>query len=119
VFLLAVIATLTVSFTASTSVPPSRAGRSAVPGAVSQATPAGCSTLGLTTLVRGSGTFSTTESHALVLGSAGIDTISATGAENCILAGAGKDRVTSTATSVCIIGPTTGSTYTNCTKKSG
>jgi signal peptidase I len=119
VFLLAVIATLTVSFTASTSVPPSSAGRSVVPGAVSQATPAGCSALALTTLVRGSGTFSTNESHALVLGSAGVDTISAPGTFNCIIGGAGKDKVTSTSSSVCIIGPTTGSTYTNCVKKTG
>jgi hypothetical protein len=53
----------------------------------------------------------------LILGSPGIDTINATGTFNCIVAGGGKDKVTSTTSSVCIIGPTTGSTYTNCTKR--
>jgi hypothetical protein len=89
------------------------------PGAVSQATPAGCSTLALTKLVRGSGTFASSESHALILGSAGVDTISATGASNCVVGGGGKDIVTSTSTSVCLKGPTALASYRNCTVKTG
>ncbi len=119
VFLLAVITTLTVSFTASTSVPPSRVGRSVQALLISQQTPAGCSSLAIDKLVRGSGTFSSTESHALILGSAGVDTISATGAFNCIIGGAGKDNVTGTSSSVCIKGPTASAAYKVCTIKTG
>jgi signal peptidase I len=114
---LAVLTTLTLSFTASTNVPASRVGASVQPGQVMQAAPANCSSLALTTLVRGTGTFSNSASHALVLGSAGVDRITSTGQYNCIVGGGGKDTVNAKSTDVCIIGPTAGTTYNVCSKK--
>ena len=116
-FVLAVATTLTMSFTASTKVPPSNAGLDFIGGAVDQGAPAGCSSLGLTTLVTGQGTFSSSASHALILGSAGVDTINSTGQSNCIIGGGGRDRVTGKSTSVCITGPDSRATYTTCIKK--
>ena len=117
---IAVAATLTVSFTASTTVPASRAGRSVQTRLYSQEAPAGCSTVaaGLTSLVRNSGTFSNSTSNALILGSAGVDRITDTGNNNCVVGGGGKDNVTARSTSVCIIGPTGGTSYSGCTKRS-
>ena len=119
VVVVGVVATLTLSFTAGVSVPTSRVGTSVQGGAVTQASPAGCSTLPLVSLVlvSGSGTFTTSTSNALILGRSGVDTIHATGSRNCIVGGGGRDVVQSTSTSTCIIGPTTGATYSSCTKK--
>src|ERR1700722_10726148 len=74
VVLLVTIA-LATSFTASTNVPVSHAGTSAQARLIMQLAPAGCSSLSLTGLVQGSGTFSNGQSHALVLGTAGSNTI--------------------------------------------
>ena len=115
VLVLVVSATLTMSFTASTTVPVSRVASVVQPGAVVQAAPAACTALSLTSLVIGSGTFSSGSSHALILGTAGVDRITASGGYNCIIGGAGKDTVNSTSTSVCIIGPTGGTRYVKCT----
>ncbi len=117
VVLLAVVATLTVSLTANSSVPPSHAGRVQIPGDANQASPVGCIGLSLTNLVTGSGTFSTAASNVLVLGTAGKDTINVTGQNDCIVGGGGKDRVTGRASDICIIGPTSGATYTTCVTK--
>jgi signal peptidase I len=113
-----VAGTLTVSFTASTTVPASNAGTSVNPRAISELTPAGCSSLDPSTIVTltiGSGKFTINTSHTLVLGSSGVDTITDTGGSNCIVGGAGKDVVKGATTDVCIIGPTTGASYHNCT----
>jgi signal peptidase I len=114
---LAVVATLSLSLTASTTVPPSYAGVTFVGGAVSQGAPAGCSSLALTSLVTGSGNFSSSASHALILGDAGANTINSTGQYNCIVAGGGRDRVTAKSTSVCITGPGSGTSYSGCVKR--
>ena len=114
---LAVLTTLTLSFTASTNVPASRVGTSVQPGQVMQAAPANCGGLALTSLLRGSGTFSNSASHVLILGSAGVDRITSTGQYNCIVGGGGKDTVNAKSTDVCIIGPTAGTTYNTCLKK--
>jgi hypothetical protein len=98
--------TLVTSFTASTSVPPSSVGSSAQARLVSQLAPAGCNSLTLTTLVQGTGTFSNSASHALVLGSAGANTITDTGTGNCIIGGGGTNNITGTSTDICITGPT-------------
>jgi hypothetical protein len=98
--------TLVTTFTASTNVPASSAGTSTQARLVSQLAPAGCSSLTLTTLVEGSGTFSNSTSNALVLGSAGSNTITDTGNGNCIVGGGGTDTITGTATDICITGPT-------------
>jgi hypothetical protein len=112
---LAVIVTLAVSFTASTTVPVSRVGRSVQARQIAQLSPAGCTSLTLSSLVIESGTFSNSTSHALVLGSANKDTITDTGQSNCIIGGGGPDKVTATSTDVCIIGPSGGTSYTGCT----
>jgi hypothetical protein len=115
---LGVVATLTLSFTAGTTVPTSRVSQSFYGGSVAQGTPAGCSSLALNNLVTGSGTFSNNASDVLILGTAGVDKITDSGSHNCIVGGGGKDVVTGTASDFCIIGPTTGATYSKCTKTS-
>ena len=115
---LIVSATLTMSFTASTTVPVSRVGQSVQAKLVSQLAPAACTSLSLASLVLGSGNFSTDSSHALILRTRAHDApITASGEFNCIVGGASDDRVTATASSVCIIGPSSGTKYTNCTEK--
>ena len=114
VVVLAVIVTLSTSFTANTNVPVSKAGSSVHAQSVAELTPTGCSSLALTALVHGTGTFSNSRSHVLIIGSSGVDTITDTGSANCIVGGGGKDSVTGTATDICIIGPTFGATYKKC-----
>ena len=106
VVVLLVTITLVTSFTASTNVPVSHVGTSAQTRLIMQLAPAGCSSLSLTVLVQGSGTFSNSQSNALVLGTAGSNTITDTGTGNCIVGGAGTDSTTGTATDICITGPT-------------
>lgn len=115
--LLVVAATLTVTFTASTSVPASRAGASTFALQVSQLAPASCGSLTLTSLVMGSGTFSNSLSSALIIGSANRDVITDSGQGDCIVGGAGNDKVTGTATDICIIGPSNGTQYNTCVAK--
>jgi len=115
--LVAVVATLTISFTASTTVPASRAGRTTETKTTAQLSPSNCTSLTPSTLLTRSGTFSNSASHVLILGSSGVDTITDTGHFNCIIGGGGKDKVTGTTDDVCIVGPTSGATYTNCVKK--
>ena len=106
VIVLMVTVTLVTSFTASTNVPTSRAGTSSQARLIMQLAPAGCSSLSLTVLVQGSGTFSNSQSNALVLGTAGSNRITDTGTGNCIVGGAGTDSTTGTASDICITGPT-------------
>ena len=100
------VVTLSASFTASTNVPASRAGTSTQPRTVAQLAPAVCSALNVTNLVRGTGTFSNSVSHSLVLGGAGTDTITDTGTDDCIVAGAGNNSTLGTASDICVSGPT-------------
>jgi signal peptidase I len=111
---LIVAATLVTSFTASTSVPVSHVGTSLNARQFSQLTPAGCSSLGVTALLNGSGFLLNNVSHTLILGSAGIDNITELGQDNCIVGGGGMDTVNATSTDVCIIGPTSGAAYHQC-----
>jgi hypothetical protein len=104
----AVVITLSTTFTASTSVPASRVGTFTQVLQVAQLAPAGCSSLALTSLVQGSGTISNSRSNTLILGSAGADTITDTGSSNCIVAGAGANTVIGTAGDICISGPSLG-----------
>jgi signal peptidase I len=115
--ILAIIATLVTTLTAGNTVPGSNVGRSVNARQIAQLRPAGCSTLSLTTIVFKSGSSSNTVSDALIIGTSGIETLNDTGARNCIVAGGGKDNITARSTSTCIIGPTSGTTYTGCTKK--
>ena len=112
---LAVAATVVTSFTASTNVPASTVGTLTIPEAISQSSPPGCASLTLTSLVLGSGVFSNSTSHALILATAAKDTINDTGHDNCIVGGGGKDVIRGTSTDICIIGPTAGANYTTCT----
>ena len=115
--LLAVAATLTMSLTASTTVPASNAGQFFVGGEVSQGAPAGCSSLALTSLVTGSGNFSSNASNALILGDEGSNKLNSTGQHNCIVAGGGRDRVTARSSSICITGPDSRASYSGCAER--
>jgi hypothetical protein len=106
VVVVAIAASLVVSFTASNTVPASRVGSSIQNRLISQLAPAGCASLSLTALVHGSGAFTNSVSNVLLLGSSGSDTITDTGAGNCIVSGGGSDSITGTATDICISGPT-------------
>lgn len=116
-FVLALALTLVTSFTASTNVPVSHVGHSVNARQLSQLAPAGCSSLTLNSIVTGSGNFSNSLSHVLILGTSGINDITDTGADNCVVGGGGKDKVIAPVSDICIIGPTSGSTYGNCTTK--
>ncbi len=115
VAILVVAVTLITSFTATTTVPSTRAGATSQARQISQLTPAGCSSLALTSLVVKSGTASNNTSNALIVGSVNKDTLTDTGHFNCIVGGAGKDVVTANSTDICIIGPTGGTNYKQCT----
>ena len=114
---MAVIATLSVSLTASNNVPTSNIGRSAQARQIAQLTPAGCAGLSLTTMVQKSGTFSNSASHVLLIGSKNADRITDIGQYNCIVGGGGTDTVTASLSDVCIIGPTSGAIYLLCNQK--
>ncbi|HEY5267008.1 MAG TPA: signal peptidase I [Acidimicrobiales bacterium] len=103
---LAVILTLSTSFTSSSDVAASTAGVSVQARTISQLAPAGCSSLSLVSLVRGSGTFSNALSNALILESAGNDTLTDTGNDNCIVGGGGTNYVTGPTSDICVTGPT-------------
>ena len=106
IVVLAIAASLVVSFTASNTVPASTVGSSVQHRLISQLAPAGCASLNLTGLVTGSGVFGNGLSNVLLLGSSGSDTITDTGAGNCIVSGGGADSITGSATDICISGPT-------------
>jgi len=113
---LVIAITLVTSLTAKTNVPASRAGVSSQLRTVSQLTPAACSSLGLTTILFGSGNFDTQASHVLMIGTSGVNVINDNGGHNCIVGGGGRDVVSGAWTDVCIVGPGLGSTYDKCTK---
>jgi signal peptidase I len=118
VIVLTVAATLATSLTASNTVPATKVGTSQNARTIAQLTPSKCSTLTLTSLVfKTAGNSSNTTSNALIIGTSGVETLNDTGNNNCIVGGAGKDAITAKATSICVIGPTSGATYTTCTKK--
>lgn len=116
--LVVVAATVTAGFTASTNVPASHVGSSVQAGTIAQLRPTGCSSLTLSSLVAASGTFTNTASHALIVGTSGVDKITDDGSDNCIVGGGGKDTVKASPSDVCIVGPTKGATYTGCTESS-
>lgn len=55
--------------------------------------PAGCSTVTVTALLTGSGTFNGTAAAELVIGSSGVDTINARGGNDCVVGGGGNDAI--------------------------
>jgi signal peptidase I len=117
-FIVLVLAiTLVTSFTASTNVPVSHIGHSANARLISELAPAGCSGLTLNSIVSGSGNFTNSLSHVLIIGTSGVNDITDLGLENCIVGGGGKDKVIAPLSDICIIGPTTGATYGTCTTK--
>jgi hypothetical protein len=116
-FVLAVVITLATSFTASNTVPGSNVGESAHARTMAELIPAGCSSLTLNSIVTGSGIFSNTLSHVLIIGTKNVDTIVDYGSDNCVDGGGGKDTVIGTPTDICIIGPTSGAVYDICTKE--
>jgi hypothetical protein len=92
--------------TATNVVPATRAGSSSVgPATANQLKPDACSSLTLTGIRVGSGTFSDSNAAHLVLGSAGVDSIRGQGGSDCILGGSGTLRCARRRTDVCIGGP--------------
>ena len=117
--ILAVLGTLTVTMTASTTVPSSRAGLSVQARLIKDLAPAGCASLTLTKIVIRTGNYTTSVSGALILGGSGVDKITDNGNYNCVVGGGGKDVIKTKSTSKCRIGPngTTGphrATYRGC-----
>lgn len=114
---LALIASLGLVFTATTTVPASNAGVSVEPATVDQLAPAACSGLSLTGVVYVKvNTFSNSTSHVLIVGRSADDKVTDTGTGNCIFGGSGQDNVNAQAGSVCITNTTAKSVYKGCTK---
>lgn len=102
------------AFTASNAVPSTRVGEATEGITVAKIAPSQCSSLGLTTLVNGSGNFAGSGSAELLLGSANADSISAGGGNDCLVGGGANDTLNGgPASDVCIGGPGT-DTFSGC-----
>lgn len=55
--------------------------------------PSGCSSVTVTALFTGAGTFSSNNAAELVIGSAGVDTINARNGNDCVVSGGGNDAI--------------------------
>ncbi|HVS84544.1 MAG TPA: signal peptidase I [Gaiellaceae bacterium] len=105
------------AFTAGNTVPNSYASRTQQATSAAALTPDACASLGITGLASGSGSFSNSTSHRLLIGSSGSDTIVDHGSYDCIVGGAGQDTVWALGShDVCIANTNSRSTYYNCTK---
>lgn len=100
------MATASMAFTASNTVPDSKSGSSATARAIAQLMPSSC-TLAVTSIVYGSGTtVDGTSAAELVLGTLAINALDGKGGNDCILGGDGADSLKgSGGTDVCIGGP--------------
>lgn len=117
---LAVTATLSFAtaqaFTAANTVPATNIGQVVQSISVSQLVPTECASLGITSIVTGSGTVNATASRQLVLGSSGVDTLGDTFGSDCLVGGAGADSFSGKKSGgdLCIVSTTAGSVK-NCT----
>lgn len=104
--------------TAANIVPDTRVSRNTLTPALSEGVPAECSSISVTNLVTGSGSFSGTSGNDLVLASSGIDSPNAGGGNDCIVAGDGADVINcGTGTDVAIGGPGIDTFNNNCETK--
>ena len=104
----AVVITLAATsvWTATSTVSPSRAGLDAAPAGPNEIKPSECSSIGLSNIVAGSGTFSGGNSSDLVVAGAGSDTIQGLDGSDCILAGGGDDVIEGgPGADICLGGP--------------
>lgn len=112
--MLSVLGGLVVVSAGSNTVQASRVGRSTRAQGVNDKKPSECSSIALTTIVTGSGSFTAPKSSDLVLGSALVDTIAALDGDDCILGGGGNDALDGgKGYDICIGGPGT-DTFSGC-----
>lgn len=104
-------------FTATTTVPPSRAGVSTSTASAAQLAPAACSGLALTGVLYATGnSLSNNRSNTLIIGRSVNDNIADAGRNDCIVGGGGQDNVNAQTGSVCIANTNPKSTYKGCTR---
>jgi Ca2+-binding RTX toxin-like protein len=105
------LALATTAWSASSTVPGSKASRIVQSIGVNDLKPAACAGITLSTLVVG---VNGTSSDDLLLGTAGIDIMNGGAGNDCILGGGGADTIAGgTGTDVCIGGPGT-DTFSSC-----
>ena len=113
--LLALVLFLGVVLTASTVVPASKAGRSALSITANVVKPSACNALTLAGVTTGSGTLNDSAASNLVLGGAAVDTIRGMNGDDCILGGAGNDSLRGDGgADVCIGGAGTDTFHSSC-----
>jgi Ca2+-binding RTX toxin-like protein len=107
--LVGILVTAATGSLASNVVTPSRLGGFSMSTGANELKPIPeCSGISLQSIDAGSGTFSTSNSDELVLGSAGIDSINARNGDDCVVAGDGNDTINGgVGRDVCIGGPGT------------
>jgi Ca2+-binding RTX toxin-like protein len=106
---------VSVAFTASNSVPGSRADRAASSIGVNNLKPNACNALTLAGITTGSGTVNDGAGNNLVLGSAAVDTMRGNGGNDCLVGGASNDSLRGDAgTDVCIGGLGTDTFHSSC-----
>ena len=113
--ILPLVCFLSVAFTASTTVPSSRAGRAASSITVNALKPAACSAPILGAITTGSGAINDGGGSNLVLGSAIADTMRGNGGNDCLVGGGAADSLRGDGgTDVCIGGLGTDTFHSSC-----
>ena len=108
-----ILVSITSVFAAGITMPSSNVGQESIPVMAEDIKPPACTSLYLTNIVSGSGTFMGTAANDLIIGSSGVDTIDGLGGNDCILGGGGDDILTGNeGTDVCIGGAGTNTLVT-------
>ena len=81
------------AFTAANAVPATRVGEATDTITALKLRPSGCSSVAVTALVTGSGTFTGTTAAELLLGSAAVDSIGGAAGNDCLVGGNGNDTL--------------------------
>jgi Ca2+-binding RTX toxin-like protein len=103
VAILSLVALATTGLLASNSMPATKLGQSGTSVTADGIKPSACSSITVTNIVGGSGTFSGTGGNDLILGSSGLDAISGGNGDDCIIGGSGLDTINGGGgTDVCI-----------------
>jgi hypothetical protein len=108
----------TQAFTAGNTVPTTNIAQLTQSITPAQLTPSECTSLGITSVVGGTGTITSTASHQLVLGSSAADTLNDSFGSDCMVGGAGSDTFNGKKNGgdLCIVSSTTAAkNVNNCT----
>ena len=106
---------ITSALTATTVVPPTRAGERSLAVGVNDIKPGECAALDLAAITSGSGAVNGAPSSELVVAGSQSDTIDAAGGDDCVLGGGGDDDISgSGGNDICIGGPGTDSFAPDC-----